>query len=47
MTEGEFEREATQLFRDLGLSLDQGALNFFESDDHGLGLSAESDWKPR
>ena len=45
MTEAEFEREATQLFRDLGLSLDQGALNFFESDDHGLGLSAESDWK--
>ena len=45
MTEAEFEREATQLFRDLGLRLDQGALNFFESDDHGLGLSAESDWK--
>ena len=45
MTEAEFEREATQLFHDLGLPLDPGALNFFKSDDHGLGLSAESDWK--
>ena len=42
MTEADFEREATQLFRDLGLQLDPGTLSFFQSDDR---RASEGDWK--
>ena len=40
MSESDFEREATQLFRNLGLPLGKDSLDFFQSDN-----AHKSDWK--